>query len=101
MLAGRLQALGISSVQDLLFHLPLRYQDRTRVSPIAELSAGRDPDFDARHIANPFDGKEIHYEASPGNFTLEVEEGRVRAYTRYGARGEPVRFAPDGKGSAP
>jgi ATP-dependent DNA helicase RecG len=27
-------------VQDLLFHLPLRYQDRTRVVPIGELNAG-------------------------------------------------------------
>jgi ATP-dependent DNA helicase RecG len=27
-------------VQDLLFHLPLRYQDRTRLLPIGELNAG-------------------------------------------------------------
>ena len=33
-------ALSIDSVQDLLFHLPLRYQDRTRVVPIANLRAG-------------------------------------------------------------
>jgi ATP-dependent DNA helicase RecG len=38
--AGRLARLGIASVQDLLFHLPLRYQDRTRVTPIARLRAG-------------------------------------------------------------
>ncbi|MGJ8678848.1 ATP-dependent DNA helicase RecG [Paraglaciecola sp.] len=29
--------LSISSVQDLLFHLPLRYEDRTRIYPIADL----------------------------------------------------------------
>ncbi len=33
----RLQALGIESVQDLLFHLPYRYQDRTRITPIGGL----------------------------------------------------------------
>ncbi|WP_197409250.1 MULTISPECIES: ATP-dependent DNA helicase RecG [Microbulbifer] len=37
-----LAKLHISSVQDLLFHLPLRYQDRTRVTPIAALTPGLD-----------------------------------------------------------
>jgi ATP-dependent DNA helicase RecG len=36
-LQAKLASLGILSVQDLLFHLPLRYQDRTRVTPIAAL----------------------------------------------------------------
>ncbi|MCW8125459.1 ATP-dependent DNA helicase RecG [Microbulbifer halophilus] len=34
--------LHIATVQDLLFHLPLRYQDRTRVVPIAALAPGMD-----------------------------------------------------------
>ncbi len=33
----RLAKLAIHSVQDLLFHLPLRYEDRTRVVPIGSL----------------------------------------------------------------
>jgi len=33
----RLAQLGIHSIADLLFHLPLRYQDRSRCVPIAEL----------------------------------------------------------------
>ncbi len=36
-LAVKLARLGLKSQQDLLFHLPLRYQDRTRVSPIGTL----------------------------------------------------------------
>ena len=36
----RLARLGIQSVQDLLFHLPVRYQDRTRLVPLAELRPG-------------------------------------------------------------
>jgi ATP-dependent DNA helicase RecG len=36
-LAERLRKLGISRIVDLLFHLPLRYQDRTRVAPIGAL----------------------------------------------------------------
>ena len=35
--AERLQKLGINQIQDLLFHLPLRYQDRTRLQPIGSL----------------------------------------------------------------
>ncbi len=36
-LADKLAKLHIHSVQDLLFHLPLRYMDRTRVTPIGGL----------------------------------------------------------------
>lgn len=39
-MAERLARLGIRTVQDLLFHLPLRYQDRTRVAPIGALRVG-------------------------------------------------------------
>jgi len=38
--AARLQKLGIHTVQDLLFHLPLRYQDRSRIVAIGQLQAG-------------------------------------------------------------
>ncbi|WP_445365305.1 ATP-dependent DNA helicase RecG [Microbulbifer sp. ANSA001] len=37
-----LAKLHIYSLQDLLFHLPLRYQDRTRIVPVAGLTAGMD-----------------------------------------------------------
>ena len=36
----KLQNLGIRQVQDLLFHLPFRYIDRTRLSPIGSLRPG-------------------------------------------------------------
>jgi ATP-dependent DNA helicase RecG len=39
-IAERLANLGIYFVQDLLFHLPLRYQDRTRCIPIRSLKPG-------------------------------------------------------------
>ncbi|WAM52046.1 ATP-dependent DNA helicase RecG [Vreelandella venusta] len=39
-LAFKLARLGIDCVSDLLFHLPLRYQDRTRLTPIGLLRAG-------------------------------------------------------------
>ena len=38
--AQRLNRLGIFSSKDLLFHLPLRYQDRSHVKPIGALRRG-------------------------------------------------------------
>ncbi len=40
-IAERLKRLGITTIQDLLFHLPSRYEDRTRVTPIGALEEGR------------------------------------------------------------
>jgi ATP-dependent DNA helicase RecG len=39
-LESSLRQLGIHSVQDLLFHLPFRYEDRTRIHPIGGLYPG-------------------------------------------------------------
>jgi ATP-dependent DNA helicase RecG len=39
-MAGRLGRLGIHTLQDVLFHLPLRYEDRTRVVPMGTVRPG-------------------------------------------------------------
>lgn len=39
-LAQKLEKLDILTLQDLLFHLPSRYQDRTRIMPIGSLRPG-------------------------------------------------------------
>ena len=41
-LASKLERLGLHTVQDLLFHLPYRYQDRTRTAPIGSVSPGNE-----------------------------------------------------------
>ncbi len=41
-ISQRLAKLGIETVADLLFHLPVRYQDRTRVRPIYGLQPGEE-----------------------------------------------------------
>ena len=38
--AGKLAKLGLDTIQDLLLHLPLRYEDRTRLYPINDLLPG-------------------------------------------------------------
>jgi RecG-like helicase len=54
--AERLDKLGIHSVQDLLFHLPVRYQDRTRIAPIGQLRPG-----DQAVIEGVVEGADIRY----------------------------------------
>nr|WP_284047838.1 ATP-dependent DNA helicase RecG [Halomonas gemina] len=50
-LALKLARLGIERVSDLLFHLPLRYQDRTRITPIATLRAGHEAVVEGEVVA--------------------------------------------------
>ncbi len=40
-IAEKLKRLDIATLQDVLFHLPLRYEDRTTVVPIGSLQAGQ------------------------------------------------------------
>ncbi|MFO7640290.1 MAG: ATP-dependent DNA helicase RecG [Candidatus Competibacteraceae bacterium] len=46
-LAERLRRLGLRTVEDVLLHLPLRYQDRTRVTPISQLRPGEEAQIEA------------------------------------------------------
>ncbi len=41
-LKDKLARLGLRTVQDVLFHLPHRYQDRTKLTPIGRLRPGRE-----------------------------------------------------------
>ncbi|MET0013994.1 MAG: ATP-dependent DNA helicase RecG [Sedimenticola sp.] len=38
--AEKLEKIGVQTVQDILFHLPFRYQDRTRITPMGSLRHG-------------------------------------------------------------
>lgn len=48
---------GLRSVSDLLFHLPLRYDDRRSLSKIADLEVGRRVSFVATVKASRFSGR--------------------------------------------
>lgn len=50
-LTAKLARLRVDSVADLLFHLPLRYQDRTRITPIGTLRAGQETVIDGEVCA--------------------------------------------------
>ncbi len=51
-LADKLGKIGIHSIQDLLFHLPMRYQDRTRVVPIGSLQPNSDVVIQGKVLAS-------------------------------------------------
>jgi ATP-dependent DNA helicase RecG len=46
--AERLAARGLRTLQDLWLHLPLRYEDRTRLTPIRELRPGETAQVEGR-----------------------------------------------------
>jgi ATP-dependent DNA helicase RecG len=47
-LAATLERLGLLTLQDLWFHLPLRYEDRTRLTAIRDLRAGDSAQVEGR-----------------------------------------------------
>lgn len=62
-LANKLSRCGINTLADLLFHLPFRYQDRTRVTPIQDLRVA-----DHAVIAGEITKTEIKYGKRPSLF---------------------------------
>ena len=50
-LKTKLEKLGICSIQDVLFHLPFRYEDRTRVTPIGAVQIGENHVLEGKVIA--------------------------------------------------
>ena len=47
----RLEKLGLKTVEDALFHLPLRYEDRRQLKPINKLTPGQQEVFCGRVLA--------------------------------------------------
>jgi ATP-dependent DNA helicase RecG len=58
-IAEKLQRLTIYTVQDLLFHLPFRYQDRTHLSPMNHLQSGEYGvvEGEIREVSKPTSGR--------------------------------------------
>ena len=55
-ISSKLSKIGIYTIQDLLFHLPLRYIDRTQISPIGTLKADQEVAIEGEII-----GSEVIY----------------------------------------
>ncbi len=75
--AERLERLGIHSVQDILFHLPLRYQDRTRVVPIGSVRLG-----DQAVVEGDIDAAEIRF-GKRRSLLVHLSDGTGRLVLRF------------------
>ncbi len=74
---GRFARLGVRSETDLLLHLPLRYEDETRLSPIGALRAGG---------AAQVDGEVVRAEVLPRPrrmLQVELDDGSGRLTLRF------------------
>lgn len=68
-LAQRLQKLGMTSLQDLLLHLPFRYEDRTRVTPLSQARFGDRVVIEGKIIAS-----QIRYFGKKSIFLCRLED---------------------------
>jgi ATP-dependent DNA helicase RecG len=73
----RLQALGLETLQDLLFHLPLRYEDRTHLTPLAQLKPGQ-----SALIAARIERVDVRF-AGRRSLLVSVTEGSGRLLLRF------------------
>ncbi len=88
--AKRLARLGIAEVRDLLLHLPLRYQDRTRTTPLGELAAGTEC-----LVAGEILGAELNYGRRRSLLVrLQDDSGRLAMRLFHYSRGQRESFAP-------
>ncbi|HPF58479.1 MAG TPA: ATP-dependent DNA helicase RecG [Candidatus Competibacteraceae bacterium] len=56
-LAERLHRLGLYTAEDVLLHLPLRYQDRSRITPIGKLQLGEEAQIEAAVVSSQISGR--------------------------------------------
>jgi ATP-dependent DNA helicase RecG len=76
-LREKLEKLGLRTVQDVLFHLPLRYQDRTRLTPIGALRPGREA-----LIAGEIEGCDVVYRGRR-SLIVRVADGSGHVHLRF------------------
>jgi len=89
--AQRLRVLGIERVRELLFHLPLRYEDRRHVTPIPRLTDGGEAQIRARVLH-----AELRY-AGRRSLRVLVDDGQASLLLRFFHFNEQQRhaFQPD------
>ena len=76
-LVDKLTRLGIAREQDLVLHLPLRYEDRTHLTPLAALRSGHACQVEATVV-----NTEIHYRPRRQLVSL-LEEGGAQLVLRF------------------
>jgi ATP-dependent DNA helicase RecG len=77
-LAAKLEKIGIRHVQDLWFHLPLRYEDRTRLTTIADLRVG-----ESAQVLGTVDAVERGFRYRPQLRVALVDESNATLTLRF------------------
>jgi ATP-dependent DNA helicase RecG len=77
-LEAALQRIGIGRVQDLWFHLPLRYEDRTRLTPIRDLRIG-----DSAQIEGTIEAVERGFRFRPQLRVVISDDARTMLTLRF------------------
>lgn len=75
--AMKLRPLGIERVQDLLLHLPSRYEDRRRIVPLSEVRAGEEALVCGRVV-----GVDIRF-AGRRSLRVAIDDGRAGLLLRF------------------
>jgi len=86
-LGGVLKGLGIETVQDLLFHLPLRYEDRRHATPLAQLRAGEELLVMGKVVAS-----DVRF-AGKRTLRVAIDDGYESITLRFFHFNEPQRAA--------
>ena len=88
--AKRLARLDITEIRDLLLHLPLRYQDRTRTMPLGELAVGTEC-----LVVGEVLGADVNYGRRRSLLVrLQDDSGRLAMRLFHYSRGQRESFAP-------
>ena len=102
--AQRLQRLNIRTLQDVLFHLPARYEDRTRITPMGAVQSGQQV-----VVQGEVDLAEVRFgrrrsllvRISDGSGALTLRFFHFNASQQAGfQRGTPIRCYGEARGSA-
>ena len=95
-LAQKLERIGLASLQDLLFHLPARYEDRTRVTTIGEVRLGQNVVLEGRVISTDVTfGRRRSLQSGEETFALEqTTDSSMEAQQIGAADGRSERAAP-------
>ena len=70
------QALGLETIEDMLYYFPRRYEDRTQITPIAKLKAGEYQTVKARILG--FDQRHSFRRRVFSIFEAIVDDGSAR-----------------------
>ena len=105
-LAEKLLKIGITTLQDVLFHLPLRYEDRTKITPIGSAQPGSSIVIEGKVVTSDivFGRRRsllVHIQDGTGTMVLrfyhfsKAQQTNLKKASRIRCYGEVLSIQPD------